>query len=266
MNKSVWIDLQDAVESQLELQVQLSFERHHDFMVQFGLGGCRRVVDLGTGNGLFLNRVAATHPDISFQGVDNNQNMISAAKARCCANVRWVEADALDSVTRALLQDADGILLRYFLLHLPRTATSLAEMLGVVRPGTRLWVFDLDTDHSHCEPPVAAFDEFRALVQEFCSAHQAEIRTSTTLPPILERLEFEVDAVAVEPFNTGKIDRFLFAEYLYREAELYYYCLHGITGDNELRNLKHFFEFDMAANKHFVQYGMVMISAVKRSI
>jgi hypothetical protein len=205
--------------------------------------------------------VAEQHPGISFSGIDNQTNMIGAAELRNCPNIRWVQADALDSATAALLEQADGILMRYFLLHLLRSEASLGQMLGVVKLGTRLWVFDLDTDHSRCEPPDVAFDEFNALVQEFTTAHGIATRTSALLPPSLGRLGFEVEAVSVEPFNNREIDPVRFAEYLYREAMLYHYCLHGTTGVEELRNLKQFLEADLATKKHFVQYGMIMVGA-----
>jgi ubiquinone/menaquinone biosynthesis C-methylase UbiE len=265
MSKSVWIDLHDAIRTQLELQVRLSFGRHHGFMKGHGLDSCRKIADIGTGDGLFLRCAADLHPKIGFVGLDDKPGMMADAEARRCSNVRWVCADALGLESRSLLAEADGILMRYFLLHMPDTEAVLGTMLDRARPGTRLWVLDLDAEHSRCEPESAAFDGFRRLVDEFCAAHKTEIRTGGNLPPILERLGWEVDEVSVEPFNNHEINPAVLSDYLYREAMLYHYILHGSTGERELAGLKRFLDEEMIPSRHFVQYGMVMIAAHKRA-
>jgi hypothetical protein len=136
-------------------------------------------------------------------------------------------------------------------------------MLSGVQPGTRLWVLDLDTDYCVCEPADAAFEKFVDLVQKFCDTNGVEIRTGALLPPILEACGFKVDEVAVEPFNNQEIEPEIFTEYLLREALLYHYNLYGTPGTEELQPLRDFLGQNATSNLHFVQYGMVMVSAVK---
>jgi hypothetical protein len=137
-------------------------------------------------------------------------------------------------------------------------------MLSGLRPGTHLWVFDVDIDHCRCEPFDAAFHAFTDLVQAFCDRNSVEIRTGTMLPPILEACGFEIEEVAVEPFNNREIDVGRFADYLLREALLYHYCLYGTPRDEDLRPLADFLRRRMTRDSHFVQYGMVMVSAMRR--
>lgn len=265
MSGNVWIEMESAIRDQLALQVELAFNRHHGFMLDCGLARCRDVVDIGTGNGLFLGKVAEAHPEIRFHGIDSKPQMVQESESRGLSNVEWMQADALDPRVQVTLGGTDGILMRYFLLHMPSTSAALGVMLSRVRPGTRLWVFDLDTDYCRCEPPHAAHDWLRNLVQEFCDRNSVEIRTGRMLPPILDALGFEVDEVAVEPFNNKEINPTSFAEYMLREATLYHHSLFNNHDSDELRALKQFLYEVMEPKGHFVQYGMVMISAVKRS-
>jgi SAM-dependent methyltransferase len=262
-DESAWVTLNEAIRAQLALQVDLSFERHHGFMAEHGLAECRTVVDLGTGDGNFLGRVAERHPGIRFIGIDDKPNMVEAAKSAICSNAEWVLADALDAAATSLLRAADGILMRYFLLHLPDTEAALAHILMVMRPGARLWVFDLDMDYTRCEPPAPAFDLLQNLVRDFCRANRVEMRTGSRVPATLDGLGWDVREVSVEPFNSREIDPGRLAEYLYREAVLYHHFIHGHPGTDALQGLKAFLYRDMWAGKHLVQYGMVMVSAEK---
>ena len=201
MGENAWIDMDSAIQDQLDLQVELSLDRHHAFMAERGLGQCRDVVDVGTGNGRFLSEVALLHPTTRFHGIDNKPHMMDAAEAHACKNVEWVLADALDSETSRLLGETDGVIMRYFVLHLPDTRVSFQKILADLRPGARLWVLDLDIDHCRCEPPNSAFTGFVDLVRAFCDHNAVEIRTGALLPPILEACGFEVAPIVVEPFK-----------------------------------------------------------------
>lgn len=264
MPDSVWMDMDEQIQKQLSLQVDLSLQRHHDFMVEHGLELCRDVVDVGTGSGRFLERIARQHPAIKFHGVDNKPHMVRAAETIELPNIEWVQADVLDNQTANLLRGADGILMRYFVLHLPDTAVSVQEMLVATKPGTRLWVLDLDIDHCCCVPEASAFNDFVDLIRKFCEQSGVKIRTGALLPPILDTCGFEVHKIQVEPFNNQEVDSTRFTEYLLREASLYHYSLYGTPGTSKLAPLREFLENSTGDASQFVQYGMVMLAAVKR--
>jgi SAM-dependent methyltransferase len=258
-----WIEFGDLIRAQLKLQVELSQDRHHRFMVQHGLNDCRHVVDLGTGNGLFLGKIAQLHPEIRFTGIDEKADMISEAGSRNEANIRWIRADVMSDSVMNLLQTADGILMRYFVLHLPNTAGSLRHILNSSRPGVQLWIFDLDTEYSVCRPEHPAFTRFQRLVTEFCRKHSVDIRLTAKVPPILKTVGVQTSEVLPEPFNNQVIDPARFAEYLYREAVLYHHFLHGTHHSAVLQQIRKFLFQELDPQTRFVQYGMVMIAAGK---
>lgn len=265
MAHSVWVGMDREVQEQLSLQVDLSLQRHHDFMVQHGLGGCRDVVDIGTGSGRFLACVASRHPTIKFHGFDDKPHMLRAAARFDLPNIEWSHADAFDSRAADLLRAADGVLLRNVILHLPNTAKSLQQILRAAKPGTRAWIFDVDLDHCICVPDSAAFQYFLDLVQRFSEKSGVETRTGALLPPILDASGFDVDGMVVEPFNNREIESARFSEYLLREASLYHYSLYGTPGATELSPLHELLVAAAGDRSQFVQYGMVMVAAKKRS-
>lgn len=264
MGNELWIEWESVIRTQLKLQVTLSFDRHHEFMRMHGLDSCRHVVDLGTGNGHFLAKLAEQYPTLRFIGIDDKDHMIEEARSRKVCNADWIKVDARDESVQGRLGAADGILMRYFVLHMPDTRIAIPRMLERVRPGTRLWIFDLDPDHSVCEPAHPAFALFKNLVQTFCNDQSIRIRIGNELPPLLEKAGFQVDATVVEPFNNRIVDPALFQDYLLREATLYHHFVTTPHSDEKLREIRRFFTSVMKRQTHFVQYGMSMISAVKR--
>ena len=263
MNQNIWIELEKIIENQLKLQVDLSLRRHHNFMLKHGLSDCQKVMDIGTGNGLFLEKVAENHPQIQFHGIDNKPHMIEKAKTRTLLNCVWSLADALDEDIRSTLSTINGILMRYFVLHMPNTREALSQICQTVQSGTKLWIFDLDLDHYICKPEQPEFILVRDIVETFCDQNSVEIRIGTKLPPVLDQVGFKVTEVEFEPFNNQEIDHQCFAEYIFREALLYNYFLGNAPNSEEMKRIEHFLFNVMDKNKHFVQYGMVMISAEK---
>ncbi len=259
-----WIEFGKMVADQLSMQVELSFERHHMFLMNHGLEQCRRVADIGTGNAKFLMKLAAAHPAIRFTGVDDEAVMIDAATSHGIINADFMLADARDERVIKFLGAVDGILMRYFVLHLHDTGRALPDILSAARPGTALWIFDLDKDFTRCDPPDESFTLFRQLVDTFCARHNTEIRLSSIMPSILESAGFQIRAVKEEPFNNREIDPAVMADYLYREALLYHHFLYGNHESDMLQEIRSFLFKQLARNDRFVQYGMAMIAAEKR--
>ncbi|MGA7878321.1 MAG: hypothetical protein WCA08_21865 [Desulfoferrobacter sp.] len=198
-----------------------------------------------------------------FCGIDDKAHMVAEAESRNETNVSWIQADALGKSVQALLSTSDGILMRYFVLHMPDTSATIPRILSSASPGTHLWVFDLDTDYSACEPDHDAYKSFQDLVHSFCDKNSVEIRTGSMLPPILKAAGFQVTETAVEPFTNQEIDPELFANYLYREATLYHHFLEGAHRSERLRQIQYFLFNVMNQEACFVRYGMVMIRAMK---
>jgi len=258
-----WIDLENTVRAQHEMQVDLFFPRHHQFMLDNGIDKRQKIVDLGTGDGAFLKKLAGFHPKIQFTGVECRSNLIDKARLDPAPNIQWVHADAFHETTQSLLRGADAAIMRYFILHLPNTKAALPVLLGGVRLGTRLWIFDIDIDKMRCKPSAPAFKDIKKLVQTFCNKNAVRIRTERELPAILEAAGFKIDDVSTMPFNNRTIDPKLFARYVLWEAILYQYHITGEVFSPMLREAGNFLNNVMTREKYFAQYDVTMISATK---
>jgi ubiquinone/menaquinone biosynthesis C-methylase UbiE len=116
-----------------------------------GLPPGTRLLDVGTGPGYLLGYLARVRPDLSLWGVDFAYGMISRARPRQKALApqaapRWLVADA------CRLPFPDGVfghVVSTFSFHTwPCPVTGLQELLRVLKPGGRAWVYELRRDAS----------------------------------------------------------------------------------------------------------------------
>ncbi len=108
------------------------------------LRGDERVLDVGCGTGVLLERLGRAHPGLALNGVDPAEAMLEEARQRCGERVplKQGEAEALP-----FGDDAFDVVVSVSALHYfsdPRRAIS--EMARVLRPGGTLVVTDWCAD------------------------------------------------------------------------------------------------------------------------
>ncbi|MEQ8192179.1 MAG: class I SAM-dependent methyltransferase [Candidatus Eremiobacterota bacterium] len=263
MNSEPWLSLEEVINNQLKLQVDISYSRHYSFMLKHGLPVCKNVLDLGTGNGYFLSRAASNNPEIKFYGIDNKPHMISAAMKLDSGNVEWKTGDIHDFTTLPSFTHIDGILMRYFVLHLADVMEILTRIGRNVKKGTVLWIFDLDLNQFVCEPSQKAFDSIRNLVQRFCDHYSIDSKAASLLPDLLRDAGFDLLEKEVEPFSNRKVEKELFQKFLSQEVYLYSNFLGESQDTSEMESIKNFIRHQAISEDYMVQYGIVMIAAQK---
>lgn len=260
--KDIWIDLEELVEEQLNLQVKIQFDHHHGFMLKNGLDSCQNVIDLGTGNGAFLSALARKHPHTSFTGIDAHENMLDRARRKKLDNVRWCLGDVNDFETVPDIKNADGVLMRYLLLHLKDTSTVIANLYNALSDGTRLWIIDLDIEHFHCDPPHEAFELIKRLVKQYFDKHGKDSNVGSKLRSMLEGVGFHTINLETEELNTESVGIDVLQRFLMHEVIAYRHVLPNALSDEEFAMIQKFIE-DLSLQDVFINYGVTMVSAIK---
>jgi ubiquinone/menaquinone biosynthesis C-methylase UbiE len=104
------------------------------------------LLDVGTGPGYLPEHLAGLRPDVEFCGLDLSPRMIRYAQGRqedspCHGRCHWVAGDAQQLPFAA--QVFDHCVASFSLHHWPNPLKGLTEMLRVLKPGGRAWIYEL---------------------------------------------------------------------------------------------------------------------------
>jgi len=97
-----------------------------------------KVLDVGTGPGYLPAYLARARPDLDLWGLDFSYRMIRRAQKRHLTPRHWLVADA-QALPLAPVFDQT---IATFSLHIwPEASLGVAEMVRVLKPGGRAWIF-----------------------------------------------------------------------------------------------------------------------------
>jgi SAM-dependent methyltransferase len=118
----------------------------------------RTVIDLGTGNGCYLSRLASHFPEKKYLGLDKSPELIQIAE-------RDFSRDMIDFVCCDLF-DVQGIYefatMRLLLQHLADLDALLSKVAQIIRPGGSALVIDSCDPLRYFYPPMPEFVQFFA--------------------------------------------------------------------------------------------------------
>jgi ubiquinone/menaquinone biosynthesis C-methylase UbiE len=105
------------------------------------LPGGARVLDVGTGPGYLPAYLSRQRPDLDLWGLDFDADMIRRARQRHPRTLNWLVADA------QALPFSSGTFdqtIASFSFHIwPRPSIGVLEMVRVLKPGGRAWIYEL---------------------------------------------------------------------------------------------------------------------------
>jgi ubiquinone/menaquinone biosynthesis C-methylase UbiE len=251
-----WQPLDSLVESQLNLQIAIAMGRHFDFLIRHGLKSCRRVADLGTGNGGFLKTLAAKETAIQFVGIDKRESLLKRAAKNSPKNTAWLLVDAQDSADS--LQNLDGLLMRYFFLHVPNALEILQGWVPKLLSGGHVWVIDVDLADFRCSPPHPGFEALRSLVLDFCREHSVDSHAGQNIGPLLKEAGLKDVRSELDPFASSNTNLEQLAQFIKQEATLYHVLLGRPENDVSLKQIHDFAENEVRQGHAQISYGMIL--------
>ena len=148
-----------------------------------GLGGCRRVLDLGSGSGdVALLAAELIGPDGTVIGVDRDETSVATARRRAaemgCSTVTFLQGDP---VAMAFEAPFDAIVGRYVLLFQADPAAWLRALAQRLRPGGLLVLHEPDFHDLGSIPAVASYDRCCQWVSEAFRRGGTPVTMSHTL-------------------------------------------------------------------------------------
>lgn len=253
--------LDSFVDSHLNLQVKISYSAHHDFLIRHKFNECQRIVDIGTGNGTFVSRLAQDHPNIHFVGIDKRKHCIESANSFSAENLTFTQLDMFSRESTFDFQRFDGFLMRYFLLHVDNSQKILELFKAKAKKPSKYWIIDLDWSQFSCEPRNEIFDKMTELVKNFCSKISVDSLGGKNVLPLLQKLEFQNIVVENIPFSSRVISIEEMALYLKQEVQCYSRMSGRGVDDPETNEIISFIEGDVGSGRFEISYGMILVSA-----
>ena len=166
-----------------------------------GLAAGARVLDLGSGPGLFAEEMAQmVGPTGCVRGVDLSESMVAISRARC-ADKPWVDFQIADAVSLPFEDgDFDACVSVQTLEFVADVDAALREIHRVLKPGGRLAVSDADWGATtwHCKDAALCERVMAGWLEGF-----AHLRLPLTLKSRLEAAGFvDASAHAIPVLNT----------------------------------------------------------------
>jgi ubiquinone/menaquinone biosynthesis C-methylase UbiE len=254
-------ELDTFVESHLNLQVKISYPEHHGFLLRHGLKECTHVLDVGTGNGTFVARLAEDHPEIKFVGIDKRRPCIEACTKLLSPNFEALQVDMFARQSTFDFSRFDGVLMRYFLLHVDNSQKILEFLKVKAKQPSKVWVIDLDWSQFSCLPPNKNFELLTQLVKDFCSKVSVDSRGGQNVVPLLQKLGYQNILVENIPFSEKSIAIDELTLYLKQEVLCYSMMSGRSPRDPETAEIVRFIEEDVRLGKVEISYGMILVSA-----
>ena len=254
-------ELDSFVESHLDLQVKISYLEHHEFLLRHGLNDCSQVLDVGTGNGTFAARLAQDHPNIHFVGIDKRRQYLESSRKLLRENFEVAHVDMFARESAFDFSRFDGILMRYFLLHVDNSRKILELFKLKSKRPSKFWVIDLDYSQFRCEPPNDGFDKLTKLVKDFCAKVSVDSSGGQKVLPLFQELGYQNIVVEHLPFSTQTIRLEDLSLYLKHEVQCYSRMSGRGASDSETSEIVRFIDQDVRSGKFQVAYGMTLLSA-----
>jgi len=254
-------ELNTLIENHLNLQVKISYQDHHNFLLRHGLNQCKNVLDVGTGSGHFLKKLAHDHDEIQFVGIDKRIHLIESTMQEEFKNIQVFQVDMFSKNSNFDFSKYDGILMRYFLLHVDHSQKILDLLVKRAKRPSKIWIIDLDWSKIECIPKHPSFSHFLNPIKNFCQTVSKDSEGAKNIQAMLLKTGFQDVQSETISFNSKNISLLDFSQYLNQEILCYSLLLGKCQTDQEVIDALNFIKNYVKTKEVDVIYGMNLVFA-----
>lgn len=238
----VKLDLQDIIDRHLKVQVDAPWPAEAEYLESSGLKDAKRVLDIGTGNGHFLLRLAERHPDKKFIGAEVSESLASSAHDA-------IKKSGLDNIevinelcpTDKITGEFDFAFARFALYATKNKDELLNWTYSVLSPGGRAAMIEFDIDLTRTEPPIPSWDKYARAIKDMKDSRGLDLMPKDSLVDMLSKAGFR-DVVIEEKggFSSNSLQPENFRNYWMSDS----ITIHKISPDIFTSDdCKQFYEF-----------------------
>lgn len=184
-------------DAELRKQVDLLWPREVECLETHGLLKAKTVLDLGTGNGYFLSRLAERHPEKLFTGIESSPSL--AGMAPRTSNMRVLNGSCPFA---GIDGHFDLVLARLSLYCMPNREDVLRWAHSLLNEGGRIVVMDVDDSLKTCWPPSELWDLIIAAMAKEIGP-SADRRIGRKLPHLLLKAGFHDIRFEMKPWYSS---------------------------------------------------------------
>lgn len=249
MKKSWFDDIGNEEEihrlsERLKLQVDNTIERELPAILRMGLKEAKTVLDLGTGNGYFLNQLAKKFPDKRFAGLEANEALVKTASEDATAfDLSNIAFHARRCPWTECKGKYDLILMRLALYCMSERMEVLKWARGLLAPKGYLCVADVDDGWIFVDPPDPRHDRLFEAVHQTMKKSGSDRLVGRKIPSLLHQAGFTNIRVEMHDAESSwAMGHNIFCDYTHDAARLINFMMGESFSAEDLANFEKFLE------------------------
>jgi ubiquinone/menaquinone biosynthesis C-methylase UbiE len=258
-------NLSDLVNHILIIQTDYSWPKEAECLENHGSKSAKRVLDIGTGNGHFLCRMAERYPDKQFVGIETSEPLIEQAsklaREMSLSNIKFIH-DQCPALS--IKEKFDFVLARLAIYCSPNRDDVLAWAYELLENKSRIGIIELDYDWIYTHPPNAIIEKVFSVHRREFELHGADCSMGKKLPFLLQKAGFKDILFDVKAWWSSFE---LTNEQFFNLFSSYgAFCLRvapNVFSNEDYKNLINFLHQVNASKTDTVVYPKVAVSGVK---
>ena len=176
----------------LTMQTDYSWPKEAECLEKHGLKDASRVLDIGSGNGYFLCRMAERYPDKQFTGIEISEPFVErafkTAREMKLSNVRFIHDKC---PVQGIKEKFDFILARLTIYCSSDREDVLAWAYEILENRTRIGIIELDYDWIYTYPHNPIINKVFAVHRREFEVHGADCSMGKKVPFMLQNTGFK---------------------------------------------------------------------------